>query len=140
MIGSAKNSVFIIFIAMQCDLVFSLHRKEIMQTKDIIFQLNHKTTEYNLKQSMTSVYLISSPAAKELRAALGPLFNKPREKNDGLNGLRQKFKFLFKSMNVPQDQLDKIDGIQKEYNTKYAARIARYSRYFLRPKIFFTGS
>ena len=115
-----------------------MHAKEIVHDKDLLHQLNHKTNEYNLKQSMTNVFLISSPEAKRLRAQLGSFFNKPRKENDGLDRNRQRFKFLFQSMDVPQDQLDKIDEIQQEYNEKYAARIARYSRYFLYPKIFFT--
>ena len=131
----------LLFIAcfLQVSLVFSLHTKEVLQTQDLVYHLNQKTNEYNLKQSMTNVFLISSPEAKRLRAQLGPFYNKPRKENDGLDRIRQKFKFLFQSMDVPQDQLDKIDEIQKEYNEKYAARIARYSRYFLYPKIFFTG-
>ena len=131
----ATKLVFITVLAMQFFMVVSLQSKELLMTKDLVHILNQKTTEYNLKQSMTNVYLITSPAAKRLRSKFSFL-NKPHEQNDGLDRLRRKFKFLFQSLDVPQHQLDLFEGVQQEYNEKYAARIARLSRYFLNPQIF----
>ena len=64
----------LLFVAgfLQVSLVFSLHAKELVHTNDLVYQLNQKTNEYYLKQSMTNVFLISSPEAKRLRAHLGP--------------------------------------------------------------------
>ena len=128
-------------LAMQFFMVVSLQSKELLMTKDLTHVLNQKTTNYNFKQlqtTQTKVYLITSPAAKRLRSKFSFL-NKPHEKNDGLDRLRRKFKFLFQSLDVPKHQLDLLEGVQQEYNEKYAARIARLSRYFLKPSIFFTG-
>jgi len=139
MVTLATKLVFITVLAMQFFMVVSMQAKELVMTKDLMHVLNVKTTKYHLKQATTNVYLISSPAAKRLRSKFSFL-NKPHEKNDGLDRLRRKFKFLFQSLDVPQHQLDLLEGVQKEYNEKYAARIARLSRYFLNPQIFFTGS
>ena len=124
---------------MQFFMVVSMQTKELVMTKDLMHVLNEKTTKYNSKQSTTNVYLITSPAAKRLRSKFSFL-NEPHEKNDGLGKLRRKFKFLFQSLDVPKHQLDLMEGVQQEYNEKYAARIARLSRYFLDPQIFFSGS
>ena len=139
MVTFATKSVFITVFAMQCNLVFSLHSHEVVMTKDLTHVLNRKTATYNFKQEMTNEYLITGPLAEQLRAKFGFLFskNKPREPNDDLETLRRRFKFLFKSVNVPKDQLDLLEGTRQQYNQKYAARIARLSRYFLKPTIYF---
>ena len=106
MVTMATKTVFITVFAMQCNLVLSLHSHEVVMTKDLTHVLNRKTATYNSKQEMTSEYLITGPLAEQLRAKFGFLFgeNKPREQNDRLETLRRRFKFLFKSVNVPKDQ------------------------------------
>ena len=79
MVTLATKLVFITVLAMQFFMVVSLQSKELLMTKDLVHVLNQKTTEYNLKQSMTNVYLITSPAAKRLRSKFSFL-NKPHEK------------------------------------------------------------
>ena len=139
MVNIAAKSVFITVFAIQCKMVISLHTDhihEILTVQD----LNRIAATLQSQQSMTKEYLITSPAAKQLRAKLGGILaqNKPSGRNDKFKSLRQRFEFLFKAVNWPEDKLDLLAQTQQKYNEKYAARIARYSKYIIQPKIFFS--
>ena len=134
---TTKNFALIAIFSMQYDMVVSLHSRAMLRNKDLTEVLDQKSAAHNFQQSITKQYLITGSLAEQLRAKFDFLFvdNNP---DDGLDALRKRFRFLFQSLDVPQDQIKLLDQTRQRLNEKYAAKILRLSNYFLKPTIYFT--
>ena len=133
---ATKKLVLIAIFAMQFNMVLSIYSRQFLRNHETREILRQKSTARHLQQSATTQYLITGPVAEQLRAKFGFLFDRSQS-DDDLDALRREFQFLFRSMNVPDDQLRLLGQTQQRYNKKYAAKIARLSKYFLKPTIYF---
>ena len=134
---TTKNFALIAIFSMQYDMVVSLHSRAMLRNKDLTEVLHQKSAAHNLQQSITKQYLITGSLAEQLRAKFDFLFV-DNNLDDGLDALRKRFRFLFQSLDVPQDQIKLLDQTRQRLNEKYAAKILRLSNYFLKPTIYFT--
>ena len=133
---ATKKLVLIAIFSMQFNMVLSIYSRQFLRNHETREILHQKSAALHFQKASTAQYLITGPLAEQLRAKFGFLFDRSQSDED-LDALRREFRFLFQSMNVPDDKLKLLGQTQQRYNKQYAAKIARLSKYFLRPAIVF---